>query len=57
METIKWHKGRVPRKLKKWLKKQPYFDIFGNIWIREIKWKAAQKDIDKYWGFTLKKTI
>lgn len=50
MTVPKLKKGRVPRKLKKKWKKEPYFSIFGRMWIREYKWNNARKALEKYWG-------
>lgn len=50
----KLKKGRVPRKVKKEWKKDPYFSIFGHMWIREYKWNNSRKALEQYWGYHVK---
>lgn len=41
--------ARIPRKLKKKLKNDPYYCLFGWIWIREYKSRAYSKFLKKLW--------
>lgn len=50
MKPIKFKKIRIPRKLKKELKKDPYYCIFGAMWISNIKFNIVSKEIKKFWN-------